>query len=115
MYQNVYYQREKNLVHLWDDKQGYRSFPYTRYAYEKADRGEAVSLFGDRLTKIYKYSKDDPDLFESDVPETTRVLVDTYTDSDDPSEGHVSLLMILSVRWKVVYQTLKKLKMSLLQ
>ena len=91
MYQNVYYQREKNLVHLWDDKQGYRSFPYTRYAYEKADRGEAVSLFGDRLTKIYKYSKDDPDLFESDVPETTRVLVDTYTDSDDPSEGHVIL------------------------
>ena len=57
------------------------------YAYEKAERGEAISLFGDRLTKIYKYSKDDPDLFESDVPETTRVLVDTYTKSDDPSEG----------------------------
>ena len=91
MYQNVYYQREKNLVHLWDDKLGYRSFPYTRYAYEKADRGEAVSLYGDRLTKIYKFSKDDPNLFESDVPETTRVLVDTYTDSDLPSEGHVIL------------------------
>ena len=30
-------------------------------------------------------------LFESDVPETTRVLVDTYTDSDLPSEGHVTL------------------------
>ena len=30
-------------------------------------------------------------LFESDVPETTRVLVDTYTDSDLPSEGHVIL------------------------
>ena len=39
MYKNCYYQREKNLVHLWDDKQGYRTFPYTRYAYEKAANG----------------------------------------------------------------------------
>lgn len=91
MYQNIYYQREKNLVHLWDDRQGYRTFPYTRYAYEKADRGEYTSLYGDRLTKIYKFSKDTPNLFESDVAETTRVLVDTYTDSDIPSEGHITL------------------------
>ena len=91
MYQNVYYQRERNLVHLWDDKLGYRSFPYTRYAYEKAERGEYTSLYGDRLSKIFKFSKDDPNLFESDVPETTRILVDTYTDSDIPSDGHVIL------------------------
>ena len=91
MYQNCYYQREKNLVHIWDDRQGYRSFPYTRYAYEKAENGEFETLYGDRVTKIYKYTKDDPNLFESDVPETTRVLVDTYTDSDIPSEGHVIL------------------------
>jgi DNA polymerase elongation subunit (family B) len=91
MYQNAYYQREKNLVHIWDDKLGYRSFPYTRYAYEKAERGEYISLYGDRLSKIFKFSKDDPNLFESDVPETTRILVDTYTDSDLPSEGHVIL------------------------
>ena len=90
-YQNIYYQRERNLIHLWDSKLGYRNFPYTRYAYEKAERGEHLSIYGDRLTKIYKFTKDDPDLFESDVPETTRVLVDTYTDSDIPSEGHVVL------------------------
>jgi DNA polymerase elongation subunit (family B) len=91
MYQNCYYQREKNLVHIWDDKLGYRSFPYTRYAYEKSQNGEYTSLYGDRLSKIFKFKKDDPDLFESDVPETTRILVDTYTDSDIPSEGHVIL------------------------
>jgi len=91
LYKNVYYQREKNLVHLWDDLQGYRTFPYTRYAYEKATNGEFTTLYGDKVTKIYKYSKDDANLFESDVPETTRVLVDTYTDSDIPSEGHVVL------------------------
>ena len=91
MYQNCYYQREKNLVHIWDDKQGYRSFPYTRYAYERAERGDYTSLYGDKLTKIYKFKGDDPNLFESDVAETTRVLVDTYTDSDIPSEGHIIL------------------------
>ena len=90
-YQNCYYQREKNLVHLWDDRLGYRSFPYTRYAYEKVNNGEYTTLYGDSVTKIYKFKKDDPNLFESDVPETTRVLVDTYTDSDLPSEGHVIL------------------------
>jgi len=91
MYQNAYYQREKNLVHIWDDKLGYRSFPYTRYAYEKTANGEYTTLYGDKVTKIYKYTKDDVNLFESDVPETTRVLVDTYTDSDLPSEGHITL------------------------
>src|SRR6056300_1612662 len=97
MYKNCYYQREKNLVHIWDDKQGYRAFPYTRYACEKAQRGEYTTLYGDTVTKIYKFTKDDPDLFESDVPETTRVLVDTYTDSDLPSKGHVVLTYDIEV------------------
>lgn len=97
MYKNVYYQREKNLVHLWDDHLGYRTFPYTRYAYQRAQKGEAVSIHGDRLTKIYKYKNDDTDLFESDVPETTRVLVDTYTDSDIPSTGITTLTFDIEV------------------
>ena len=97
MYQNAYYQREKNLVHIWDDKKGYFNFPYTRYAYEKVANGEYETLYGDRVTKIYKFTKDDPNLFESDVPETTRVLVDTYTDSDLPSDGHIVLTYDIEV------------------
>jgi DNA polymerase elongation subunit (family B) len=88
MYQNLYFQREKNTMHLWDDSMGYRTFPYTRYAFRRAEHGEFRSIYGDKLSKIYKFTKDDPSLFESDVPETTRVLVDLYTDSDIPSEGH---------------------------
>ena len=84
-------------MHIWDDRQGYRSFPYTRYAYEKSANGEYETLYGDRVTKIYKFKKDDPNLFESDVPETTRVLVDTYTDSDIPSDGHVILTYDIEV------------------
>ena len=91
MYQNIYYQREKNLIHLWDSKRGYMAYPYTRYAYERAERGEFKSIYGDKLTKIYKFKGDDPNLFESDVPETTRALVDMYSDSDDVSDGHIIL------------------------
>ena len=91
MYQNIYYQREKNLIHLWDSKRGYMAYPYTRYAYERAERGEFKSIYGDKLTKIYKFKGDDPNLFESDVPETTRALVDMYSESDDVSDGHVIL------------------------
>lgn len=97
MYQNIYFQREKNLIHLWDDVLGYRSFPYTRYAYEKSEHGMFTSIYGDSLTKIYKFSKDDPDLFESDVAETTRVLVDLYTDSDEVSTGHTILTYDIEV------------------
>lgn len=97
MYQNIYFQREKNLIHLWDDTLGYRSFPYTRYAYEKSEHGMFTSIYGDSLTKIYKFSKDDPDLFESDVAETTRVLVDLYTDSDEVSTGHTILTYDIEV------------------
>jgi DNA polymerase elongation subunit (family B) len=67
------------------------AYPYTRYAYERAERGEFKSIYGDKLTKIYKFKGDDPNLFESDVPETTRALVDMYSESDDVSDGHVIL------------------------
>lgn len=99
-YQNIYYHRDKNLIYLWDDTLGLRSFPYTRYAYEKCANGEYKTLYGDRVTKIYKFKKDDGGLFESDVPETTRVLVDIYTESDLPSEGHVVLTYDIEVEMK---------------
>lgn len=85
------------MIHLWDDKRGYMTFPFKRYAYKKVKRGEYESIYGDRLTKIYKFKKDDPKLFESDVAETTRVLVDLYTESDEPSTGHVILTYDIEV------------------
>ncbi len=97
MYQNIYYERAKNLIHLWDDKSGYQTFPYRKYAYKKDPYGEYRSMYGDRLTKIGKWEKDDAeDLFESDVPETTRVLVDIY-DNDLPSNGHRVLTFDIEV------------------
>ena len=97
MYQNVYYQRERNLVHLWDDKLGYQTFRYQPYAFQRNPGGEHVTMYGDRVSKVTKFQKDDPNLFEADVPETTRILVDTYYDSDLPSEGHVIMTFDIEV------------------
>ncbi len=97
MYQNIFFERQRNLIHLWDDTIGYRTFPYKKYAYVKDPNGEYTSMHGDRLTKVYKWEKDsEEELFESDVPETTRVLVDLYND-DTPSKGHIVLTFDIEV------------------
>lgn len=84
-------------MHIWDDTLGYKTFPYKRYAYKPDPNGDFESIYGDRLKKVSKFRRDEPDLFESDVPEVTRVLVDTYTDSDLPSNGHVILTFDIEV------------------
>jgi len=97
MYKNIYYERQKNLMHLWDDKSGYQTMPYRKYAYKKDPYGQHTSMYGDKLTRISKWEKEESDdLFESDVPETTRVLVDIY-DSDIPSTGHRVLTFDIEV------------------
>jgi DNA polymerase elongation subunit (family B) len=97
MYQNIYYERSKNLIHLWDDTSGYSTMPYRKYAYKKDPLGQHTSMYGDKLTRISKWEKDDSDdLFESDIPETTRVLVDLY-DTDLPSKGHTVLTFDIEV------------------
>ena len=97
MYQNIYYQRNTNTVHIWDDVKGYFTVPYSRYAFKPALNGEWESIYGEKLTKVYKYSKDDEGLLETDVPEVTRMLVDLYTDSDIPSKGHKILTFDIEV------------------
>jgi DNA polymerase elongation subunit (family B) len=97
MYQNIFFERNRNLIHLWDDTLGYRTFPYKKYAYIKDPNGEYESMYGDRLSKVFKWEKDSgEELFESDVPETTRVLVDLYGD-DVPSKGHIVLTFDIEV------------------
>ena len=84
-------------MHLWDDKKGYLIIPYKKYAYVKNSNGQHVSLYGDRVKKVFNYDKDDPTLHESDVPPTTRFLVDQYTDSDEVSDGHRKVFFDIEV------------------
>lgn len=88
MYQNIYVSRRDETVHLWDDKEGYKTFPYKKYAFKRQPNGPFKSIYGDELTKVVNFTESDPNLFESDVPLETRLLIDRYLDSDEPSTGH---------------------------
>lgn len=102
MYQNVYVEEQENsrgIVHLWDDKDGYMSFPYSKfnYAYRPSSHGSYLTMTGVRCDKVFRYRKEDINLFESDLPRETRVLTDLYLESDTPSEGHTVLYFDIEV------------------
>ena len=59
--------------------------------------GDTTTLSGVKVSKTYEFTNDDPNLFEADVPETTRILVDLYNSSDIPSEGHVIMTFDIEV------------------
>jgi len=97
MYQNIYYDRRINKMHVWDDKFGHQTFRYKKYAYVKNRTGTYVSLYGDKLKRVTDWDKEQPDLFESDVNPEIRVLVDNYTDSDESSVGHKVMIFDIEV------------------
>jgi len=88
MYQAIYSDRKTSTIHLWDDIHGYTSFPDQPYAYRKSRSGKYKSIFGDSLERITKFNPRDPNLFSSDIPVDTRVLIDAYGDSDELSINH---------------------------
>jgi len=88
VYQNIFFDKRKNKIHLWDDKKGHLIVPFKKYAYVKNSSGYHQTLDGTKVKKVYKWDDDEPNLYESDVPITTRFLVDQYTDSDDVAEGN---------------------------
>ena len=101
MYQNIFIEdgEGRGTVHLWDDKSGYTTLPYSQfdYAYKPDRNGSKLSMSGVRVTKTKTHRRDDPTLFESDVPRETRVLTDLYLNEDNPSDGHKILFFDIEV------------------
>ena len=95
-------------MHIWDDKFGHQTFRYKKYAYVKNRAGTYVSLYGDKLKRINKWDKDQPDLFESDVNPEIRVLIDNYTDSDDASIGHSTMIIDIEVEITTGFPNISK-------
>ena len=97
MYQAIYIERGEGFgndtVHLWDDELGYQTIPYNKfdYAYKPDRNGQFISMTGVRLAKVKRYKRDDPSLFESDLPQETRVLTDLYLNEDNVSQGHKTM------------------------
>ena len=95
-------------MHVWDDKAGHITFRYKKYAYVKDRSGTFTSLYGDRLRRINKWENDQPGLFESDVNPEIRVLVDNYTDSDELSVGHRTMIFDIEVEITEGFPDIKK-------
>ena len=97
-YQNLYFEKEANIMHVWDDQKGYYTKKYRNYAYIQDGNGTFQSIYGERLKKINFWKKEDNlKLYESDVNEVTRFLIDEYGDSDDVSTGHITLTFDIEV------------------
>ena len=102
MYQNIYCYRNKGSidVHLWDDKRGYSNFIVKNYAYIKSNTGIYRSLYNDKLKKTTYWTREDENagnVFESDVPLETKILIDRYSDSNEVSVGHRELFFDIEV------------------
>ena len=103
MYQNIFIERGEgygaDTVHLWDDQLGYKTVPFKNfdYAYKPDRGGNYISMTGVKLAKTKRYKRDDPSLFESDLPQETRVITDLYLNEDNPSTGHKVMFFDIEV------------------
>ena len=100
MYQNIAFEKTKNLVHIWDDEKGHFTLPYKKYAYRKNNNGKYVALDGNRVEKVYDWDDSDVQrglIYESDIGPETRTLIDLYYESDDISKGHREMYLDIEV------------------
>ena len=103
MYQNIWCEKRGGNqveVHLWDDVAGYQNFIFKNYAYIRDGGGQYRSIYGDKLKKVTYWTEQDfktGRVFESDIPLDTRILLDRYESSDEPSKDHRELFFDIEV------------------
>ncbi len=99
MYQSIFYDRSTNKVHLWDDKTGYSTFKYSKYAFKLSDRGGYKTLDGRTADIVKRWEEEDVEMgqiFEHDPKTETRILIDKYLDEDDAPK-HIKLFYDIEV------------------
>lgn len=97
MYKSIYIDKKSDIVYLWDDTEGATTFPFPHYAYKKQKGGKYRSIHGDELVKTDLYEEGDTDLYESDLPPETKILMEAYDDSDEPSIDHNIVVIDIEV------------------
>jgi len=109
LYTNIQYDRNDEIIHLWDDKLGYKKFPYESYAYVPDANGELLTIEGQRVTKVDSWSETAEQMnmvFEHNVSPTTRTLIDLYSESDDIADNTI-LFMDIEVRKNEKYSSVE--------
>jgi len=100
MYQNIFFDKDKNEIHLWDDTTGYEVFKYKRYAYIEDSNGQFVGVNGKRLKRTGRWSEQDMQdgvVHEGDINPEMRILVDRYLESDEISTNHRVMVLDIEV------------------
>lgn len=100
MYQNIYYSRKNNQIHLWDDVRGYSKFPYSKDAYIRDSNGSHIALDGKRVSATKTWTDEDVAkglVYESDVDAEMKTLIRMYGDSDDASVNHRTMFLDIEV------------------
>jgi DNA polymerase elongation subunit (family B) len=107
MFKNIFVtnrtQDQDAIVYVWGDGQhndlGLRTYKWSDfdYAYKLDRAGDKVTIFGDRVSKTFRWKEGQPGIFESDVPRETRVLTDLYQDSDEVAKNHRVLFFDIEV------------------
>lgn len=108
MYQNIYFDKFQNEIHIWDDKTGYDRVKFKNYAYLLNDTGDYTTIDGARCNKVYSWSETAVKtkmVCEHDVPETTRYLIDRYGDSDAVSDNVITMFFDIEVAKEGKYST----------
>jgi DNA polymerase elongation subunit (family B) len=100
-YQNIFIDStsDEQTVYIWDDAQGLITLPLSEfnYAYVRDPKGKYISMTGERLSKTRRFTRGNPNVFESDLPKETRVLTDLYLNDDAPAEGNIVLFFDIEV------------------
>ena len=108
MYRNIFISNKTDdqdaTVYVWGDGQhddeGLKTYRWSdfNYAYKLDGRGDKTTIFGDRVSRTFRWNEGAPGIFESDVPRETRVLTDLYQDSDDVAKNHRVLVLDIEVK-----------------
>jgi DNA polymerase elongation subunit (family B) len=93
MYKSIFYDKSRELLHLWDDEAGYLCRKFKNFGFVKSEFGKYRTLHGEKVDKIYDFNYDNPNVYEADLPVETKILMELYRDTDEPAKN-IKVLII---------------------
>ena len=93
MYKSVYYERSRELLHIWDDELGHVCQKFKNYAFVKSEFGKYQTMHGDKVDKVYQSDYGNPNNYESDFPIETKALIEIYGGSDEPAKNIKTMIL----------------------
>ena len=93
MYKSVYYERSRELLHIWDDELGHVCQKFKNYAFVKSEFGKYQTMHGDKVDKVYQSDYGNPNNYESDFPIETKALIEIYGGSDEPAKNIKTIII----------------------